>query len=157
MKYRLLVLMLIVSVSTAFAQKQTIIAKFIISDARFNGEDVTPTFLADGGYFVFYTINGDKEIYFGNIRTKSDSQSFGPTYNMEHTSTPETTKDYASDTFSFNWSYTNTYDSKKGTAKVRLVKIKKPVGIAFRLTMIAENLDVIDYKGYMEGSLKTLE
>lgn len=156
MKFKILVLMLIASVSTCIAQQQNIIAKFIISDARFNGIDVTPTFLAEGGYFVFYTITGDNDLYFGNIRSKSKSQSFGTVYGMNHTSLPQTTTEYASETFTFNWSYINTYDNKKGTAKVKLVKIQKPAGIAFHLTMVAENLDLMDYKGYMEGSLQSI-
>jgi hypothetical protein len=47
----------------------------------------------------------------------------------------------------------NDYDDKKGTAKIQLTKIYKPQGITFELKIIPENLDLIVYKGYMEGSL----
>jgi hypothetical protein len=47
----------------------------------------------------------------------------------------------------------NDYDDKKGTATVQLIKIFKPQGITFILKIIPENLDVIVYKGYIEGSI----
>jgi len=75
---------------------------------------------------------------------------------MIHTSTEQTATEYATDTFTFNWSYINTYDDRKGTASIKLVKIQKPAGIAFHLTMIPENLDVMDYMGFMEGSLQSI-
>ena len=55
--------------------------------------------------------------------------------------------------FLFQWHYINTYDDKKGTAKVELLKVYKPQGIYFRITIIPENLDILVYRGYVEGSL----
>lgn len=36
---------------------------------------------------------------------------------------------------------------------MRLVKIYKPQGIGFSCTIIPENLDILEYKGFMNGSL----
>ena len=66
---------------------------------------------------------------------------------------PEDDKNYEADIFFFQWRYINTYDTKKGTAKVELLKIYKPQGIYFELKIIPENLDILIYKGFMEGSL----
>ena len=34
-----------------------------------------------------------------------------------------------------------------------MTKIYKPQGVAFTLKMVLPNLDILEYKGYMEGSL----
>ena len=65
----------------------------------------------------------------------------------------ETSTEYASDTFDFDWTYSNSYDNHQGTAKVHLIKVVKPGGVGFKLKIIPENLDLLEYKGYMEGSL----
>ncbi|MDF1868470.1 MAG: hypothetical protein P1U70_26845 [Saprospiraceae bacterium] len=65
----------------------------------------------------------------------------------------ETYETYKADFFYFNWRYRNDYDSKSGTAKVQVIKIYKPQGIAFSVKIISENLDIIVYKGYMEGTV----
>ncbi|MCE7925319.1 MAG: hypothetical protein DYG98_19875 [Haliscomenobacteraceae bacterium CHB4] len=134
-------------------EQQEIIAKFIITDASKNGIDVTQTLLKAGAYTVFYTSGNDGLIYMANVWPNSNSQSYGPMYSTESTKRKETYETYEADIFYFNWRYINTYDEKKGTAKVQLVKIYKPQGIAFVLKIIPENLDIIIYKGYMEGTI----
>lgn len=134
-----------------FAQQKTL-AKFIITDASDNNIDVTETYLDAGGYIVFYT-KDDGNLYMANVMSNRDTQSFGRLYSSEHSELKETYNQYEADIFYFNWRYINDYDSKKGTAKVRLVKIYKPQGIAFSCTIIPENLDILEYKGFMNGSL----
>jgi hypothetical protein len=102
---------------------------------------------------VFY-ITADKQVYFGSIVSKANQQSYGIISELIHTSTAETGKEYATDSFSFKWTYSNSYDNNQGTATVKLVKIEKPGGKAFTLKIIPENLDLLEYTGYMEGSLK---
>jgi hypothetical protein len=85
--------------------------------------------------------------------SKRNTQSFGRLYSSEHASLKESYDKYKADIFYFNWRYINDYDSKKGTAKVRLVKIYKPQGVIFSCTVIPEDLDVLEYKGYMNGTL----
>jgi hypothetical protein len=134
-----------------FSQQKTL-AKFIITDASLNKNDVTETYLDAGGYIVFYT-NDEGNLYMANVMSERDTQSFGRLYSSEHSELKETYDKYEADIFYFNWSYKNDYDSKRGTAKVKLVKIYKPQGIIFSCIIIPENLDILEYKGYMEGSV----
>lgn len=155
--YLLTLLALMSLISSSQAQTQKIIAKFMISDARKNKMDITPTYVQSKAYFVFYTVSGETLPYFGNIMPGKNTQSYGQVYQLDHTHTDETTTEYEADTYAFKWSYHNSYDNKEGTADVRLVKIIKPAGVTFTLTMVPENLDVFVYKGYMEGSLNLLQ
>jgi hypothetical protein len=152
MRKFLTTLILTTTLSLAFGQQKTL-AKFIISDATDNKEDVTETALLTGQYLVFYT-TAQGELYMANVRPKiQNSQSYGRLYAAETKSLNETYETYKADIFYFRWRYINDYDSKKGTATVKFMKIYKPQGVTFILTMIPENLDVLIYKGYMEGSL----
>jgi hypothetical protein len=136
-----------------YSQRQETLAKFIITDATTNGVDVTPTLLANKAYTVFFTSDNDGLIYMANVWPKSNSQSYGPMYSVETQKKRETYETYEADIFYFNWRYINTYDNKKGTAKVQVIKIYKPQGVAFTVKIIPENLDIIVYKGYMEGTI----
>lgn len=148
-----LVLLLLTFVNVSFGQRQETLAKFIITDAITNGVDVTPTLLANNAYTVFYTSDNDGLIYMANVWPKSNSQSYGPMYSVESENKSETYETYKADIFYFNWRYINTYDNKTGTAKVQVIKIYKPQGVAFTVKIIPENLDIIVYKGYMEGTI----
>lgn len=143
--------------NSVFAQKQTDITRLIISDARINKVDVTASYLKNNAYFILYSNTGDSTVYFGNIWPNSKSQSYGKIYDIIQTTSEETETTYSTKTFSFKWSYIDSYDSKKGTATVKLTLIGKPAGIAFTLYMITETLDVSEYKGYMDGTLLPLK
>ena len=137
-----------------FAQNnnQVTLSKFIITDASKNGNDITETILEQNAYLVFYT-DAEKNLFMANIWEKNDTQSFGRLYNTEHKKLKETYESFEADIFYFRWRYINSYDTKKGTATVELIKIYKPQGVTFKITIIPENLDVLVYKGYMEGTL----
>lgn len=139
---------------STFAQESTSNAKFIIQDAKLNKVDITETIISKGCYLVFYTVKESEDIFFGNIMPKDNTQSWGRIFNSKGNTTQETEEEYKFELITFKWSYQNDYDKKKGTATVRLKKIYKPVGVAFECTIIPENLDVIEYKGYMDGSLQ---
>ena len=147
-------ILLILSPFVTFGQNTTqeTLSKFIISDATDNGTDITETILDQRGYLVFYT-NNDNNLYMANVWQKNDTQSFGRLYNTEHKKLKETYENFEADMFYFKWRYINSYDTKKGTATVELIKIYKPQGVTFKITIIPENLDVLVYKGYMEGTL----
>ena len=134
-------------------EDQKTIAKFIITDAKKNGEDFTPLILKAGAYTVFYKNGNDDLIYMANVWPKNNSQSYGPMYGVKSEKIEESYENYEADFFYFNWKYTNDYDKKTGTAKVQVIKIYKPQGVAFSVKIIPENLDVIIYKGYMDGSI----
>jgi len=115
--------------------------------------DATRTYLDNGAYFAVYTVSGKKTAYMSSLMTKSKSESYGAIYNIEKTDIPETDKDYQKQKVTFKWSFSNTYDKEKGTADVTLVISNKPMGKAFEMTILTEKLDLLVYKGYIEGSL----
>lgn len=130
------------------------LAKFVITDATINGVDTSPQYISEGAYLVFYTVEGiDNELFMANFWPKSNTQSSGKIYGAETSSSKADNENYRLDYCSFNWSYKNTYDEKKGTAKVEVIKIFKPAGVAFVIKIIPEDLDVFIYKGYMEGTV----
>lgn len=136
---------------------QEAFAIFEIFDARDNGTDITPEALEDKAKLVLYKSMDGKEIMFSNFWAKSDSQSSGRIYSVEKEEFPETEKELKHGLYQFQWSYNNSYDDKKGTAKIRLFVIYKPQGVYFECTVLPENLDVLVYKGRMEGDLAALE
>lgn len=149
-----MLLAFLVSSSLTYSQEQTIQAKFIIQDAKIDGVDFTETVISNAAYLAFYTIKGSKDVYFTNHLTKANSQSYGKIFDLDGQTYAETDSTYKFETYTFRWSYVNTYDDKTGTAKVTLEKTHKPAGVAFECKIIAENLDILEYKGYMEGSLR---
>lgn len=153
MKYKIFALALFfVFAYNLMAQQQNTLAKFVIQDARINHEDVTLTYLRSGGYIVFYE-NQYGYLNMANVMSNRNTQSYGRLYSVNHKKIEETSTEYEADIFDFRWSYVNDYDGKEGTAQVRLVKIFKPAGVAFQCTIIPENLDLIEYKGFMEGTI----
>ena len=137
----------------ASGQQQETLARFIISDAKMNDTDITPEVLANKAFIVFYKGGTHGQLFMANVWPVADTQSHGPIYAIESRSTKETYDSYAADVFHFNWRYQNTYDTNKGTATVQVIKIYKPQGVAFVIKIIPEDLDVLVYKGYMDGSL----
>lgn len=135
-----------------YGQEQKTVAKFIVNDARFNKVDRTDYYLNEGAYLVFY-LDKDSIPCMANVLPKLGSQSFGQLISHNNKHVEESENKYPADYFYYKWSYLNSYDNKKGTADVILVKIYKPVGVAFECKIIPENLDVLDFKGYMDGSL----
>lgn len=140
------------SILIAQNNNQVTLSKFIITDASDNGNDITETILEQNGYLVFYT-DSEKNLFMANVWEKNDTQSFGRLYNTEHKKLKETYENYEADIFYFRWRYINSYDTKKGTATVELIKIYKPQGVTFKIKIVPENLDVLVYKGFMEGTL----
>ncbi len=142
----------------SYAQDRKIkeIARLIVSDVRNNKVDVTQHFLEGKAYTLFFNIEGDNDTYMANILPAKDSHSSGKIYGLKTTIEGETADNYRNETLTFNWSYTNNYDNKEGTATVSLQLIYKPVGTAYTMTMVTEGLDVLVYKGYVKGSLNLL-
>ncbi|PSJ71771.1 hypothetical protein C7N43_37650 [Sphingobacteriales bacterium UPWRP_1] len=132
------------------AQQETL-AQFIITDARINDVDYTEHYVSSGGYIVFYET--DDDLYMANVLDIENTQSYGRLYSMNVQEIDETDENYAAEIYTFRWSYINDYDTKKGTATVQLTKIFKPRGVAFICKIIPENLDELEYRGFMEGSI----
>ncbi|MHA8060987.1 hypothetical protein PQG22_06900 [Aquirufa beregesia] len=149
----ILIIVLIINSIPSFSQKQKIVAKFIITDVTENGVNTTKVYLDNKAYTVFYTVNGDNRLNMANVWDKSDTQSFGPVYSFTSEKSQGTENKYEVDIFNFIWEYHNSYNKKSGTSKVQVIKTYKPQGITFSLKLVTESLDVIIFKGYMEGSL----
>lgn len=137
--------------------EQRDIATFAINDARDNGSDITPQALEENASLVLYKLGDSSEILLSNFWEKSKSQSFGRIYSIVKEEFPETETEFKAELYHFQWSYTNTYDDKKGTAKIKLFVVYKPNGTYFEITILPENLDVLVYKGIMSGDLTALE
>jgi hypothetical protein len=151
-KIILLITLTINAILFAQNNNQVTLSKFIITDASKNGNDITETIFEQNGYLVFYT-DAEKNLFMANVWKKNDTQSFGRLYNTEHKKLKETYESFEADIFYFRWRYINSYDTKKGTATVELIKIYKPQGVTFKIKIVPENLDVLVYKGFMEGTL----
>lgn len=156
MKALTLFILLLIGMNTISAQDQKVFARFIITDAKLNGSDVSEVYLKNKAYLAFYKTNDDDNVYLSNIWPKSGTQSFGRIFDFVGKQEEETDKQYRYERYTFRWSYINDYDDKKGTAKVVIEKVFKPAGVAFSCQIVPENLDVIELNGYMEGSLKEL-
>lgn len=135
------------------ANNQETLAKLTIVDWTKNGENMTAAISDQNAFLVIYKNQETNELLMANFWQKSNSQSFGQIYSIESKHIKESVENYESDLFFFQWGYINTYDGKKGTAKVELLKVYKPQGIYFKMTIMPENLDILIYQGYMEGSL----
>jgi hypothetical protein len=138
------------------AQEQETLGKFIIQDARLNNSDISESVIDEGKYLVFYKTK-EKEFFFAIVNGKNDNQTYGRVFNFETKSNDETDTEYKSDIFTFNWSYKRSFDDRRGTADVSFIKIYKSVGVTFSVSIYFENLDHLEYKGYMKGSIKVKE
>ena len=134
------------------SEQQKVIAKFIITESTSNGYDQTEWDLKRGGYFAFYISDGN-EFCLANVSKNTKDQSYGAISGMQSETISETDDSYESQIFTFRWKYFNTYNDKTGYARIALSKIFKPQGTIFTLRMVLPNLDVLEYKGYMEGTL----
>ena len=152
MKKILLVVLFLASL-LSFSQ-QEVLAKFIITNATRNGLDVTQVYQESGSYLVFYSSNNDGDIYMANVAGNLGTQSFGRLFGFETERFLETEDMFEYDLYSYKWNYINNYNDINGTATVGLMKVYKPQGVAFMCRIITEGLDILEYKGYMEGSLQ---
>lgn len=133
------------------------IRKFVITDAEVNGVNRTEQLLKEEAFLVLYRKSNESDtIYFANVWKKSDSQSFGRIFNSTYSEEKETDSTYATEQMRFRWSYKNNYDDEGGTATVKISIVHKPVGQAFKISIIPEDLDVLIYKGYVANTLVNL-
>jgi hypothetical protein len=134
------------------AQKQETIAKFRITEATNNGNDISQWYFERKQFLVFFN-DKDKQLCLANVSGINDEQSYGRVYSLQREKIKETETSYEADVFSFRWKYSNSYNSETGYATVSLTKIYKPAGVIFSIKMVLPNLDVLRIKGYMEGTL----
>lgn len=148
----IIISILIATITFVSAQNQKEVARFYVLEATSNGIDVTSQVVYNDAYTVFYETD-EGLLYMANVWERSDSQSWGPIFNVEYEHYPETSSVYESDEFIFDWAFSNTYDSKRGICEVSLSKIYKPEGVISILTLREDSGDVTVYTGYMKGSV----
>ena len=134
------------------AQDQEKIGKFIITEATLNGNDLTQWYFDRKQFIVFYK-NKAQQLCMANVSGINDDQSYGTLSSFKQEKIKETDKTYKIDIFNFRWKYYNTYDNNTGYATIVFTKVYKPQGVLFTIKMVQANLDVLNLKGYMEGSL----
>ena len=134
------------------AQKQEDLAKFIITEATSNGNDISQWYFQRKQFLIFYN-NKEGQLCLADVSGINDDQSYGRVYSLKSESMNETETSYKVDVFSFRWRYFNSYNSETGYATLLLTKIYKPAGVIFSIKMVLSNLDVLKIKGYMEGTL----
>lgn len=150
MKNVYLLLIFITLCTTSFAQKRDFSVKFIATSSSNNGVNTSSLFIDEYKTFsVLYQTENDG-LYFANVCENGNSQSWGPVYNFKQDNTLSDKNYYR---WTFSWNYKNSYDDKKGTCKCSLDLHRKAQGIISTITIVTEELDVIVYKGYVEGTL----
>ncbi|WP_300435986.1 hypothetical protein [Christiangramia sp.] len=151
----LTILLISLNVASVFAQDQDLIVldKFIILDATENGVDITPQLLENEAFLSFFELADENHIYFANVWPVAESMSHGVIYDAEFKDFEETEETYAQQKITFTWKYQNSYDGISGNAKVKINKIYKPQGVYFEAVIIPEDLDLLVYKGYIDGTL----
>jgi hypothetical protein len=132
--------------------QRELIQRLVISDARKNGRDITPTMLEEGAEWIFYRRTGEEKLYLAQTHARKKVQTDGAVYALTTQTIPESPDNYASETTQFRWSYTQV-DGVVGTAQVNLVRVQKPQGVIYQMTVLNESLDQWQYKGHVDGTL----
>ena len=91
---------------------QKTLAKLMITDGTKNGQDIAPVLIDQKAFLVVYENITTKELLLANFWPKNNSQSFGSIYSLETKHDEESSENYESDLFLFQWRYINTYDDK---------------------------------------------
>lgn len=97
---------------------------------------------------VIYTELGSDAIFFANYMP-SKSISVGPMIDPELIDQPKTSTSYQTQLTKFKWSFSNSYDSEKGVAEVRLLKTYIANGTGFSCTISSKN-NFIKFTGQMQ-------
>lgn len=154
-KFTTLLLLMITFCFAVSAQDIKERARFIIRDARVNKVDYSAHSIEQRQFLWIYSRNGEEGLYFGNVMQKDNTITYGKMFDVKTEFKDATANSYQTDTWSFKWSYANSYDDKEGTAEVSLRVQHKPAGSSFECVIMTEDLNVIIYKGYIAGSLNT--
>jgi hypothetical protein len=143
-------------ISHSKSTKETILAKFIVTDAWINNEDFSAIYVSNKAFFQFYTIGRNTPITFGGVMDKEDIQSYGYVYNIDVQKLVQKEGNAKHEEHTFDWSFENSNDKSKGTATVALIKHYTATGVTFDLFIYMPHGARLTFKGYMEGSLKQI-
>ena len=150
-RFILMLFALILATGSSYAQNEDI--RLVILEAKIGNEDYTDIYLQGEAYIVLY-FTEDGQLNLANVFPNNDSQSYGKITLWNEEESEKTNEGFKTETFSFRWSYANTYDTKTGSAICRLRKIYKPSAVAYELKMLTEDASTLEFKGYIDGTLK---
>jgi hypothetical protein len=145
---------LFVGLNFSSAQEQIWLAKLNILEAKIDNVDRTDWYLQQQSYTVFY-ISENGQFCLANVCPGADSQSYGSISMWSAERFPETADSYATEVYTFRWSYANSYDSHTGSALCTLYKVFKPNAVVYELRMVVEDMTTLVFKGYMDRSINT--
>lgn len=129
-----------------FAQYSDVLSgiQFQTIYAELNGSDMSGFYQSQEAFFVLYQ-SSDSLDCMANVMPLSNSQSYGPIYDVELESLGKLDGD-PMDVMKFKWDYTNTYDERSGTADVEIVLVYTSERLVIRVTIMPENKDVLIYR-----------
>ena len=91
-RFIFLICVTLLHLNTISAQQQKEIARFYVTHASHNGNDITEWAVNRKVFTVFYTIND--EPYMANVSDVDDDQSWGKVWGFKNETREETAKDY---------------------------------------------------------------
>lgn len=145
MRHLFFTLLIVFSFQKTKTRNYVMLAKYTIATATHNCDDISEQLIEEKAYLAFYSDNSNK-LYMGNHWIKSKTESFGPIDKVDNSSE---TEDDDAEIFYFDWKYENSYDNKKGIAKVKLMRFDD----LFILKIVPENLNTLVYYGFIEGDV----
>ena len=135
---------------TATKAQSTDSTKYLITEARINSEDFSQ-FYFEGGQFLKFYENENKELCLLNSESSKENFSFGKVYGFK-TEDVEI-ENCPADNITFRWNYHNSYDSDSGYAIVQLKRIYRKNGVEFYIKILSKKLDIIEFSGFTNEHL----
>ena len=124
---------------------------FVLSiiQAGIDREDYSEVCYRNEAFLVFYERN-DK-LHFATVWQKTGVQLYGEVVQLEHTEDDKAKE--RTETTSYLWNYSHTGTGATGTAIIWIRLTHRPVAVAFELSILRENAEMLLFKGYVNGSL----
>ncbi|RZJ69757.1 MAG: hypothetical protein EOO47_23845 [Flavobacterium sp.] len=136
------------------AQDFKLHSKFIIKNARINNSNITEEWINGDSFMGLYTVDTGDDIYFAVINPGKKSSSTGRVTNLRDQRLENSPSGDEKQLFTFQWSYANSYDDKKGVASVKIIQTRSQYGVSFDCTIVPENKDIISFSGMMNSQGK---
>ena len=136
---------------TGYSQQyknQKISKSFEIEKGIVNGNDLSEFLSEKHARIVFYKESKNSDLMMANFWQKDNSQSFGKAKIIKHEHEVINDEVFESDTYFIKWKFKNTYNDKKGVAKIKLKIHYTTKGNYVQITIIPKDCEVLIYKGY---------
>lgn len=132
------------------------IAKFVVIYATRNGQEISHEAQDAGVYTLFYRLKESGKLGMANVSGSNQTLSYGPIY--EVTKQTSYVDPIPTTIYQFEWDYQNSFDSGRGTCKVRfevdpIEQGTTPEGMIGELRFVdEESEEMTQYKEVMTGS-----